>query len=117
MSLIVCKKCGGPHITLKCGKEPKPVEIKTYNEPTYMSKKNIVTVRLSNLPEDITQYELEKLMKEWGSISRVNLNNFENKSGFIDFYIKSEADYFIEAVDRTPFDNLILRAEYIENKY
>ena len=33
MSLIVCKKCGGPHITLKCGKEPKPIETKQINKP------------------------------------------------------------------------------------
>jgi RNA recognition motif-containing protein len=112
--LIVCKKCGGAHLTIKCGKEIKPIEIvKKVN----FNKNKTVTVKLSNLPDDITQYELEYLMKDWGSISRVNLSSYENKTGFIDFYTKSEADYFIEAIDRTAFDHLIIRAEYIENKY
>ena len=137
MSLIICKKCGGPHITIRCGKETKPIEIKkpeelnTYvprkNNMTYSSykkednkhfdKRKIVTIRLSNLPDDITVIELERLIKPWGSIGRINLNNFENKSGFIDFNFKDEADYFIKALDRTPFDNMIIRAELIENKY
>jgi len=118
MSLIQCRKCGGPHITLKCGKEPKPIETKKKYEPTvYLDKKKCTTVRISNLPDDITVYELEKLMKPWGQINRVNLNNYENKTGFVDFYIKSEAEYFIKAVDRTPFDSIIIRAELIENKY
>jgi hypothetical protein len=129
MSLIICKKCNGPHLTIKCGKEPKPIEDvpiyietrKPYNyndnKKSYSDKKKIMTVRLSNLPDDITVNELEKLIKPWGSIGRINISNFENKSGFIDFNFKNEADYFIEAIDRTPFDNLIVRAEYIENKY
>lgn len=118
MSLIQCKKCGGPHITLKCGKTPKPIEIKTKPVPTiYSDKQKYFTVRISNLPDDITVYELEKLMKPWGHINRVNLSSYENKCGFVDFYIKSEAEYFIQAIDRTPFDNLIIRAELSENKY
>ena len=119
MSLIVCKKCGGPHITLKCGKEPKPIETKpiktNYKDrkpEAYLDKRKIVTVKISNLPEDITVYELEKLMNDWGSIARVNLNYSENKIGFVDFFFKDEADYFIKAVDRTPFDSMIIRAEY-----
>ena len=112
MSLIQCKKCGGPHITLKCGKVSKQIE------PTvYFDKHKYVTVRISNLPDDITVNELENLMKPWGHISRVNISNYENKSGFVDFYIKSEAEYFIQAIDRTPFDNVIIRAELSENKY
>jgi len=96
MSLIVCKKCGGQHITLKCGKEPKPIETKpiksNYKDrkpEAYLDKRKIVTVKISNLPEDITVYELEKLMNDWGSIARVNLNySVDNKIGFVDFFFK-----------------------------
>jgi len=136
MSLIICKKCGGPHVTIKCGKVSKPIEEKV-QEPlpqktfvkkpyannkqesfgSYSDKRKIVTVKISNLPEDMTVLELEKLVQPWGHIGRVNLNNFENKSGFIDFNFKNEADYFIEALDRTPFEHMIIRVEYIENKY
>ena len=149
MSLIICKKCGGPHITIKCGKESKIIEpvVEIPKETTFKkhdgndnykkydsnkhdnykkhdnynkydtSKRKIVTIKLSNLPYDMTVQELELLVKPWGHIGRVNLNNSENKAGFIDFNFKEESDYFIEAIDRTPFDNVIIRAEYIENKY
>ena len=30
---------------------------------------------------------------------------------------RRRAEYFIQAIDRTPFDNLIIRAELSENKY
>jgi hypothetical protein len=117
MSLIKCKKCGGGHLTLKCGKESKPINIIQPFEPTvYLDKKKIVTVVLSNLPSDITVHELEQLMNEWGHIGRINLNNYVNKSAFIDFYFEKEADYFIKAVDRTPFDDLILRVDYMDKK-
>ena len=114
-SLIVCKKCSGNHLTLKCGKEIKTKPI--LKENTIPDKRKTVTVRLSNLPDDITVGELDFLMKDWGKIGRININSYENKAAFIDFYFKNEADYFIEAIDRTPFDNLIIRAEYIINKY
>ena len=131
MSLIQCKKCNGPHLTLKCGKEAKPkdtpIEIapftrntnskNNYSNNNYSNKRKSTTVRISNLPDDITIDELGQLINPWGHIGRINLNEFENKSGFIDFYNKNEADYFIEALDRTPFDNLIIRVETIESKY
>ena len=119
MSLIVCKKCSGPHLTIKCGKEPKPKEIEVKKEPkVYLDKRKCVTVRMSNLPSDISLDEMEDLMNEWGYIARVNLNNYENKpsTSFVDFYHKKEAEYFIEAVNRTPFDNMILHVDLIENR-
>ena len=124
-SLIKCRKCGGPHVTLRCGKEktePTIVEpkaefkkpfIKTFNKP-YIDKRKIVTVRISNLPDDITIEELTELMSEWGTIGRINMSNYECKSGFIDFYYKDEAEYFVKAVDKTPFDSLILRVEILD---
>ena len=117
-SLIKCRKCNGPHVTIKCGKEK--VEIKespNYKTSSYIDKRKIVTVRISNLPEDITVNELTDLVNEWGRIGRVNINNFESKSGFIDFHYLNEAEYFIGAIHRTPFDNLILSAEIIPSNY
>lgn len=123
MSLITCKKCGGPHLTLKCGKESVPVKTIQIKPPTiqyekrsmYVDKKTITTVRLSNLPDDIRLDELEELMHEWGYIARINLNNGPSKSGFIEFYNKADAEYFIKAVDRTPFDSHLLSAEIIDS--
>ncbi len=126
-SLIKCRKCGGPHVTLRCGKEKtepqiitiepkneiKKPFIKQFNKP-YIDKRKIVTVRISNLPDDITIDELTELMSEWGMISRINMSNYECKSGFIDFYNIDEAEYFVKAVDKTPFDRLILRVEILD---
>jgi hypothetical protein len=128
-SLIKCRKCGGPHVTLKCGKEKQdlniilettfapPVSTHTHvHQKTHIiDKRKIVVVKLDNLPLDITINELNDLLNEWGKIGRINLNNAtEYKMAFIDFYYKDEAEYFIKAIDRTPFDNLIINAKILD---
>ncbi len=133
MSLIKCRKCGGPHVTLKCGKEtqdltaildnkfslPKKEETNRYDNHKHnyserIDKRKIVTVRISNLPQDITVPELNELVSEWGKIGRINLNNYDNTTCYIDFYFKDEAEYFKKAIDKTPFDNLILNVDILE---
>ena len=121
-SLIKCRKCGGPHVTIKCGKdeikkqEPK-VEKPHYEREVKFDRRKIVTVRITNLPSDITVEELSDLIYEWGKIGRVNLNNYnESTSGFIDFYFKDEAEYFVKALDRTPFDRMIIGVEILDGK-
>ncbi len=126
-SLIKCRKCGGPHVTLKCGKEKQPEIIPVIDKPKnhprehkkdqYIDKRKIVTVRISNLPDDITVDELNELISEWGKIGRINISSYESKSAFIDFYYKDEAEYFIKALDRTPFGNLIIGVEIATNNY
>ncbi len=126
-SLIKCRKCGGPHVTLKCGKEkqeipvivekPKYQNTREHKKDQYIDKRKIVTVRISNLPDDITVEELNDLISEWGKIGRINVSAYESKSAFIDFYYKDEAEYFVKALDRTPFDNLIIGVEIVNNNY
>jgi hypothetical protein len=126
-SLIKCRKCGGPHVTLKCGKEkqdlntvlentfiPKPniTEIKTHTSYK-IDKRKIVVVKISNLPEDITVPELHELVSEWGKIGRINISSYDNTTSYIDFYFEDEARYFQDAINKTPFDNLILNVELI----
>jgi hypothetical protein len=126
-SLIKCRKCGGPHVTLKCGKEkqdlntvlentftPKPniTEIKTHTSYK-IDKRKIVVVKISNLPEDITVPELHELVSEWGRIGRINISSYDNTTSYIDFYFEDEARYFQDAINKTPFDNLILNVELI----
>ena len=124
-SLIKCRKCGGPHVTIKCGKNETPqiVEVKNNNvkrpfeREVKFDKRKIVTVRITNLPNDITVEELSDLMYEWGKIGRVNINNYnETTSGFIDFYFKDEAEYFVKALDRTPFERMIIGVEILDGK-
>ncbi len=138
MSLIKCRKCGGPHVTLKCGKDkqdlnvildnkfssPKKEEPKKEEQRFHqyhhntdhikLDKRKIVTVRISNLPQDITVPELNNLVSEWGRIGRINLNNYDNTTCYIDFYFKDEAEYFVKAIDKTPFDNVILNVDIMD---
>ena len=114
-SLIKCRKCGGPHVTLRCGKEPAvEPKVEVPKQRVYIDRRKIVTVKITNLPDDITVEELTELMNEWGSIGRINITTYESKSAFIDFHIKSEAEYFVKAIDKTPFDYNIIRAELLE---
>ena len=139
MSLLKCRKCGGPHVTLKCGKDkqdletildnkfllPKKEETKRednnhrhdnhkHNYSERIDKRKIITVRISNLPSDITVPELNNLVGEWGKIGRINLNNYDNTTCYIDFYFKDEADYFVKAIDKTRFDNVILNVDIMD---
>jgi hypothetical protein len=126
-SLIKCRKCGGPHVTLKCGKEKQDLNTvlentftpkQTYNNNTHsmsyrIDKRKIVVIKISNLPQDITVPELNELVSEWGKIGRINISNYDNTTCYIDFYFEDEANYFIKAIDKTPFDNLILNVEKV----
>ena len=70
-----------------------------------------ITVKMTNLPEDITVKELHELILPWGHIGNINFGKSSYKIAYIDFYKKDEADYFVKALDRTPFDQLIIGVE------
>jgi hypothetical protein len=102
MSKLVCIHCGAQHLSYKCNlskKKYKKEEIKH------------VIVKLENLPFNISFNELNRLMQEWGEIKKITIKkrSYDN-SAFITFLKKNEAEYFIKAIDRTPFDNMILSA-------
>jgi RNA recognition motif-containing protein len=103
---IICRKCGGNHFTLKCNNNNnnKIEEIKTY------------TISISNLPNDINKYELHDLLKEWGNINKIKVKNYDyNSVAFIDFTDKKQSDYFIKALDKTPFEHEIITVEYAKS--
>ena len=82
-----------------------------FSKHTSRNRKKYV-VRISNLPEDVTSKELTNLISEWGEIGNVNIKSYsESVSSYIDFYNKNEADYFVEALDTTPFDHYIIKVE------
>ena len=141
-SLIKCRKCGGPHVTLKCGKETQNLDTvlenkfkidnnnynnynnnhnnnnyhnKTHNMSQRIDKRKIVVIKISNLPNDITVPELNELVGEWGKIGRINISNYDNTTCYIDFYFEDEALYFIKAIDKTPFENVILNVEIMKS--
>jgi hypothetical protein len=104
---LKCRKCGGDHLTLKCEKNKK--------QKYKLNKSVFVCVRITNLPLDISIKELSKLLKEWGDIGKINFNEHHNgKSAFINFFIKEEAEYFVNAMNGTIFDNDIINVDLLQ---
>lgn len=131
---LVCRKCGGPHFTLKCGKDSKekiqtpPIkceqEKQEYIKPLIESKKEKVNnklhfkttykVKISELPLDITEEELMILTSDWGHIVKIRLNMYDDSAvSYIEFGYEEEADYFVKALDRTPFEHVMLIVERV----
>jgi hypothetical protein len=146
---IICRKCGGNHFTIKCGKEKTETAINettnqnsnneselpgkksnfiSNNEPIikkeykqeYRKERNterrpffkkVYRVKLAELPVDMTDQELMELTYDWGHIVKLKVLNYEDTSvAYIDFGYEEEANYFVEALDKTTFDYLLLSA-------
>ncbi len=164
---VICRKCGGPHFTIKCGKEKKEEPVKTQpvsstqlveekqdikekpnKEFNKTSKENTnfkgefkhknnkefsddkehkprgerkyfkVTyrVKLSELPIDMSEEEMMELTTDWGHVVRIKLLVYEESAtAYIDFGYEDEADYFVEAIDKTPFEYRMLTACRVES--
>jgi RNA recognition motif-containing protein len=133
MSVIICRKCGGPHFTIKCGQEVKlesnliskpESKPEPRHEPRHEQRheqrhdhrrdENKYSIRIKDLPSDITYEELQDLMAEWGQIYRIKVNNYEdNSTAYVDFKYEVEAEHFIKALDKTIFDNLVITVEKV----
>jgi len=121
--MLKCRKCGGPHITIKCGKIEKQVIIeKTENKNNYeennfqknYKRKKTFTIKISNLPEGMKDLEMIELTHDWGHIHNVKVLNYDDISvAYIDFEYLEEANYFIKALDKTPFEYMILDVKLV----
>jgi RNA recognition motif-containing protein len=136
---IKCRKCGGKHLTIKCGKDNSINDQKLNNYEgdkklnnyegnkkfnnyegdkklnNYEGKK-FNKVKISNLPYDITLEEMTELLENWGHIIKIYVKNFnENSFAIIEFRYKDELDYFIKALNKTPFENLIIGVVELDN--
>lgn len=144
---LQCKKCGGPHLTIKCGKNNSNrnnnmnyssnnmnnssnsnsykntshrnnmnnSNRNNFNRNNFNRNREKFCVRMSNIPDDLTIRELSELLLEWGDVGKINFNNnIKYKAAYIDFYIKEEAEYFVEALHKTPFDTFIIDVELLE---
>lgn len=128
-SKIVCRKCQGPHLTIKCGKEKEnKVEIKIqaqiqekpkFDKPAYNNNNNNYRgggkygkVKISNLPGTISEEDMLELLKDWGYIHKVKVMNYESYSiAYLEFKAEDQADYFTKAFDNTACNNLIMQVE------
>jgi len=117
--MLSCKKCKGNHLTIKCYNKSNKSNNNSNNKynnkkqlyTKRLNNKNVTGIKISNLPSDITIKELNDLLQPWGKIGNINFGKSVNVTAYIDFYDNNEAEYFIRALDKTPFDNLILNVE------
>jgi RNA recognition motif-containing protein len=133
--MLKCRKCNGPHLTIKCGKE---LVVSNNNKSSSSSNnnnnnssssssnnnnnnnnnnnryKNKITVKMSNLPDDMTYEELLELTYDWGDIINIKVLKYSEVSvAYIDFAKSEEANYFIKALDKTPFEYMILNVKIV----
>jgi hypothetical protein len=65
----------------------------------------------------MTEEEMIILSCDWGHIIRLRVINYNESSvAYIDFSYEEEADYFIKAIDKTPFESLIISAQKVSSQ-
>ena len=125
---LVCRKCAGNHLTIKCGKTQENNKLEEINKSHEFNKyqdnrghqdnrdyqdnrgfkkyDKSFTIKITKLPLDVTKKELEELLVDWGYVKNINVVIYETTStAFINFSTLDEATYFVKAINRTTFDN------------
>jgi len=65
----------------------------------------------------MTNEEMMELTCDWGHIVKIRVINYlESSVAYIDFGYEEEANYFIKALDKTPFESLIISAQRVESQ-
>ena len=119
---LKCRKCGGQHLTIKCGKTNEDTSLNTSpsyrsdTSPSYSSNTSsnyksdkINKIKISNLPSDLTFNELNEMLHDWGHISKVYVKNYNDSSlAILEFKFENEMEYFITALNNTPFEHQII---------
>ena len=56
-----------------------------------------------------------ELTCDWGHIVRIRIINYSEISvAYIDFGYEDEAEYFVKALNKTPFEFLVISAQRVE---
>jgi len=140
---LICRKCSGDHLTIKCGKDNKPIDNNTDNKTNISNNKTNISnnktnisnnnnnfrqyekkeyikhdnsnrrplhkIKMSNLPTDMTDEELQELLYEWGHVIRLRVLNYQdNSTAYIEFKTEEEAEYLVKALHKTPFESILL---------
>ena len=125
---IKCMNCGGEHMTYLCDKPPpeKKVEKKTdgsYVPPSMRSgyESQMVTVKVSNLPEDFDSHALKQRFLQCGRISRANVPRDKRSGacrgfGFIDFQDRKGAEMAVVKMDRHRLDYNVIDVQIAEGR-
>ena len=82
-----------------------------------LSKNDDFTVRVSNLPEEATENDLQELFKPFGRVSRTFLAKDKSKQtsrgfAFITFMNREDAQRAIWGVNDYGYNHLILKVEW-----
>jgi RNA recognition motif-containing protein len=139
---LVCRKCSGSHLTIKCNKEQTTTKLdqdtfsthnnvlnsknkfnltnpntskinKNYRERNHI--RSINRVKITDLPSDMTEEEMMELTYKWGHIVRIRVLNYnESSTAYVDFEYKEEAEYFVKALNKTPFEYLLISVHLVE---
>ena len=110
---LICRKCNGNHLTIKCNNNVKRNELSHKNELSYKNEyKKFYKVKISELPTDISEKELYELLQNWGNIIKIIVKTYENSSSaYITFKNEIEVDYLVKAINSTVFEHKIINVE------
>jgi RNA recognition motif-containing protein len=113
---LVCRKCQGNHLTIKCGKPQNLTNSYEDSNRKYKKYEKSFTIKISKLPLDITKKELEELLIDWGHVKNINVVVYETTStAFVNFSTLDEATYFVKALNRTNFDNNFIFVSLVDS--
>lgn len=101
------------------GKDKAPAGERGAGEsmPSNRSRDDAATIRVSNLPEDIRESDLQELFRSFGGIARIYLakdkvTHTPKGFAFINFHKKEDAAKAIAGVSGYGYDHLILNVEW-----
>ena len=78
----------------------------------FRERRPLHKVKMSNLPPDMAEEELLELLYDWGNVIRMRVLNYnQNSTAYIEFKNQDEADYLVKALDKTPFEHIMISVE------
>lgn len=125
---VKCRNCNGDHWTHECTEAPK-ASAATSSEPSHYvapsmrkdAESKRVTVKVSNIPEDIDRDMLKEMFNCCGRIYRCNVP-VDKRTGegrgfaFIDFYDQEGAKTAVITMDGKPIEYNIISVEFALDK-
>jgi monoamine oxidase len=109
---------------------PNNTEQNNYNRPNYNRTNNNQTsytqskfvhykqnkVKISDLPTNISESELQELLYDWGNVTKIVLKKYsDNATAYITFKFEIEVDYLVSALDGTNFEYKIIHVEKLDS--
>ena len=85
--------------------------------PNHLCRMDIyVDMNEIEIVDDMTEEELMHMTADWGQIVRLKVLNYEDATiAFVDFGYEEEANYFVEAIDKTPLEYLMVSATRVDS--